>query len=117
VQLFLRANFQGNAEEVPYIDAMLQDAREATRNQVQGKVAHSTTYVIVSEGERVGRLRVVRPAQHIEIAGLQVLPTHQRRGIGTAVIRAILDEGTTQGPSSSTCGWDSSSRARHMLVS
>lgn len=96
MQLFLRVNFRGNPDG-PNIDAILRDARGATSDQVRGKVADSTTYVIVSEGERVGRLRVVRPARHIEIAGLQVLPTYQRRGIGTAVIAALLHEGETRG--------------------
>jgi ribosomal protein S18 acetylase RimI-like enzyme len=52
--------------------------------------------VIEFDGQRVGRLRVVRTAGQIEIAGIQVLPGYQSRGIGTAVITPLLQEGQTK---------------------
>jgi ribosomal protein S18 acetylase RimI-like enzyme len=78
------------------VEAIVHGTREATREQVQGKLTDSTTYVIEFDGQRVGRLRVVRTAGQIEIAGIQVLPGYQSRGIGTAVITALMQEGTTK---------------------
>jgi ribosomal protein S18 acetylase RimI-like enzyme len=72
-------------------------ARAATLEQVQGGVAHNTTSVIMRSGERVGRLRVVRTSDRLEIAGIQLLPAFQRRGIGTNVLRALLREGRQAG--------------------
>lgn len=53
--------------------------------------------MICADGVRVGRLRVVRTADYIEIAGLQIDPARQNQGIGTAVLTEILDEGRTTG--------------------
>lgn len=93
VQLFLLLAFQRNPNgEGLKVEAIVQGTREATLEQVQGKVKDSTTYVIELEGERVGRLRVVRTAEQIEIAGIQVLPTYQRRGIGAFVIASLMRE-------------------------
>jgi predicted GNAT family acetyltransferase len=39
----------------------------------------------------------VRTAEQIEIAGIQVLPDYQGRGIGTAVITALTQEGAVKG--------------------
>ena len=64
---------------------------------MQGKLNGSTTYVIEADGERVSRLRVVWTGDQIEIAGIQVLPDYQNRGIGTAVITGLIHEGTVKG--------------------
>jgi ribosomal protein S18 acetylase RimI-like enzyme len=63
-----------------------------TLQQVEGLVPDSTTYVIEIDGERAGRLRVVRGPQALDIAGIQLLPAHQGRGIGTYLIEQLLVE-------------------------
>ena len=76
--------------------AFLEGARAGTDDEVQGKVKDSTTYVVLFQGERVGRLRVVRTGEQLEIAGIQLLPEYQNRGIGSAVIESLIQEGKTQ---------------------
>lgn len=94
VHLFLRLAFQRNPSgEGVNVEAIVQGTRAATLEQVQGMIKGSTTYVIECDGENVGRLRVVRTPEQIEISGIQVLPDYQRRGIGTAVITTLLQEG------------------------
>jgi GNAT superfamily N-acetyltransferase len=44
------------------------------------------TFVIESDGGPVGRLRLVDSPDCLEVAGLQLLPSAQSRGIGTAVL-------------------------------
>lgn len=63
---------------------------EWTREQVDGLVENSETSVIEIEGERAGRLRIVRDADHHELAGIQLLPAHQGRGIGTYLVEQFL---------------------------
>ena len=63
-----------------------------TLQQVEGLVPDSTTYVIEIDGERAGRLRVVRTRDALEIAGIQLLPAHQGHGIGTYLIEQLLVE-------------------------
>lgn len=67
-------------------------ARAMALEQVQGNVPGSTTYVIELEGEPVGRLRVVRSAEWLEIAGIQILPERQNGGIGAAVVADLQAE-------------------------
>jgi ribosomal protein S18 acetylase RimI-like enzyme len=63
-----------------------------TLEQVEGRVPDSTTYVIEIDGERAGRLRVVRGPEAVDIAGIQLLPAHQGQGIGTYLIEQLLVE-------------------------
>ena len=70
---------------------------EWTHEQVQGLVEHSTTYVVEIDGESAGRLRVVRAPDHLELAGLQLLPAHQGQGIGTHLVEQLLVEARDTG--------------------
>jgi len=98
IQLFLDLAWQRSPTgEGIDVGAIEGGTRNATLEQVQGKLEDSITYVIEADGEPVGRLRVVRPEGRIEIAGLQVLPARQDRGIGTAVVTTVLHEGAARG--------------------
>lgn len=70
----------------------LDGYRADTRDQVVGGVQDSVTYVIRAGADRVGRLRVVRTADRIFLAGIQIRPDFQRQGIGTTVILTLLSE-------------------------
>lgn len=70
---------------------------EWTSEQVQGLVEGSETYVIEIDGERAGRLRLVQAADHAELAGIQLLPPHQGKGIGTYLIEQFLVEARRAG--------------------
>ena len=71
--------------------------RTQTGEEVTGKVANSLTSVVEADGVPVGRLRVVRTSEELFIAGIQVLPEHQGRGIGSRVVRSVIDEGRREG--------------------
>lgn len=80
--------------------AMDEEAEARTRRdvveQVRGKVENSTTYVIRADAEPVGRLRVVRTAERVHLAGIQIHPEHQGNGIGTSVITSVIEEAQAQ---------------------
>ena len=65
-----------------------------TSGQVRGEIPDSTTSVIEIDNERVGRLRVTRTADYLELSGIQLLPRVQRRGIGTAIIEDLKAQAT-----------------------
>ncbi|HYD93418.1 MAG TPA: GNAT family N-acetyltransferase [Candidatus Paceibacterota bacterium] len=48
--------------------------------------------VIQHNGEDVGRLRVVRSPESIYVGGIQLLPEHQGKGIGTALFAELIEE-------------------------
>jgi predicted acetyltransferase len=54
----------------------------------------TNTSIIVADGEYAGWITVQR-AEHIELDGIYLKPTMQRRGIGTALIRALIAEAQT----------------------
>lgn len=63
---------------------------DRTAEQVQGLVDDSETSVVEIDGERAGRLRVVQGPDHLELAGIQLLPAHQGQGIGTHLIEQFV---------------------------
>jgi RimJ/RimL family protein N-acetyltransferase len=71
--------------------------REWTEEQLRGEVPDSVTSVVTAYGVDVGRLRVVRTPDLVELAGLQLLPAHQGRGIGTRIIRDLMAEAASAG--------------------
>jgi ribosomal protein S18 acetylase RimI-like enzyme len=63
-----------------------------TVEQVEGRIPDSATSVVEIHGERAGRLRVVRTPDHLELAGIQLLPAHQGQGHGTYLVEQLLVE-------------------------
>ena len=70
---------------------------EWTGEQLRGEVPDSTTSVVTAYGVDVGRLRVVRTPELVQLAGLQPLPAHQGRGIGARVIQDLMAEAASSG--------------------
>ncbi len=68
-----------------------------TREQVRDEIPDSSTYVLGRDGQRIGRLRVIRAHDHVELAGLQLLPLFQGQGIGSTIIQHLMEEATTAG--------------------
>jgi GNAT superfamily N-acetyltransferase len=66
-----------------------------TSEHVRGETPDSMTSVIELDDERVGRLRVTRTADYIELSGIQLLPRAQGHGIGTAIIEDLKAEATS----------------------
>ena len=67
-------------------------ALKVTADEVAGGKPHSVTHVIEAAGVPVGRLRVVRPGDHIYLGGIQLLPAYQSQGIGTSIVRRLMAE-------------------------
>jgi GNAT superfamily N-acetyltransferase len=70
---------------------------EWTAEQVSGDGSGSSIAVVEVDGEAAGRLRVVRRDGLVEIAGLQLLPAHQSRGVGRAIVESILADARAHG--------------------
>lgn len=84
--------------DVDFLVGLLGDGhRPDALDQIQGRIENSITYVVCVDDQPVGRLRVVRTEQHIEIAGIQIDPAWQSQGVGTAVIKQVLDEACSTG--------------------
>jgi ribosomal protein S18 acetylase RimI-like enzyme len=49
------------------------------------------------DGEPVGRLYVDRWAEEIRLVDIALMPEHRRRGYGSALLRAVMDEAAAAG--------------------
>ena len=69
----------------------------AQRALFEAALALTDMQVIVAGGGDAGLLHVERDADGIFLANIQIHPDFQNRGLGTAVIRTLLDEARTRG--------------------
>jgi ribosomal protein S18 acetylase RimI-like enzyme len=53
--------------------------------------------IIEANGQSVGLLKVLEESESLRIVQLQILPTHQGLGIGTSLVRALLEQAHAQG--------------------
>jgi ribosomal protein S18 acetylase RimI-like enzyme len=60
-----------------------------TMEQVRRQSDDAMTSVVEVDNERVGRLRITRTRDCIELCGIQLLPRFQGQGIGTAIIEEL----------------------------
>lgn len=74
------------------VDEYRAGYEEWSRETVLGAIPGCTLSVIEVDGAAAGRLRVVRGEERITLAGIQLLPAYQNRGIGTALIEQLKRE-------------------------
>jgi len=91
-------------EELRLVDWSADQKAAFVRMQFEAQDAyyrehyHPATFEVVEvDGEPVGRLYVVRWEDEIRIIDIALLPEHRGRGVGTSVIRALLDEAAASG--------------------
>lgn len=58
---------------------------------------NSEFLVVERRGERIGRLYVDRWQDQIRLVDVSLLPEHRGRGLGTALLQSVLDEGRACG--------------------
>lgn len=67
-------------------------SEDYNRKNVAESLASGIYSVIQYEGQDIGALAVERHATHIQLTQLYIVPSHQNRGIGTALIRELARE-------------------------
>lgn len=102
---FLRQIYAATrAEElaaVPWSDeqksAFLRQQFDAQDAYYRERYEGATYDVIEVDGEAVGRLYVARWEDEIRIMDISLLPEHRGSGVGTSLLRELLDEGEHTG--------------------
>jgi GNAT superfamily N-acetyltransferase len=67
-------------------------SEELTRNGIAEMIGSGTCSIIEFEGWDIGVLSVQRHPDHIKLDQLFILASHQNRGIGSSILRAIVLE-------------------------
>ena len=70
---------------------------EDARRRVDENIAAGTTSIIELEGAPIGIQTVTREPDCIRLLQLFIRPAHQRRGIGSKLIRQLLDQARSEG--------------------
>jgi ribosomal protein S18 acetylase RimI-like enzyme len=89
--------------QVPWSDAQraafLQMQFTAQQNHYRAHFPDARHEIIEANDLAVGRLYVDRREQEIRILDITVLPEYRRRGIGSSLLRALMDEAAAAGKS------------------
>ena len=96
------------AEDLPFVLALskanaaaqLERAlgwnEEEAREHVRQRFRPGRDWLVTKHGERIGLLSLDRRADAIVVRHIELLPDHQNQGIGSALIRGVLDFGAAQ---------------------
>ena len=102
---FLCALYAGTrADEMALLDWSAKEKAAFLRMQFDAQHRHYQTHfpnaafwIIELEGEPIGRLYVDRRVDEIRLIDVALLPEYRSRGLGSALMRELLDEATSAG--------------------
>ena len=77
--------------------AFLRMQFQAQHSYYSSQFAGDRFDLVLDGGEPVGRLYVGRRSREIHIIDISFLPEHRGRGLGTSLLRELLDEAAAQG--------------------
>jgi ribosomal protein S18 acetylase RimI-like enzyme len=80
-----------------YIAATWGWDEEDQRARARAEPRAWPTQVIVFDGEDAGVLQVDRRGSELYVINILVLPAHQGRGLGSAILRELMDEAAWDG--------------------
>ncbi|HEV2351313.1 MAG TPA: GNAT family N-acetyltransferase [Terriglobia bacterium] len=78
-------------------DAFLRRQFLAQHEYYAAQFPQADHHIILTDGRPMGRLLVSRNSEAIELVDISLLPQHRASGIGTRLIKALLDEGQSAG--------------------
>ena len=78
-------------------EAFLKMQLAAQQQHYQSQYPDADHHVILSDDRPVGRLYVARLSQEIRIVDLALLPEARGRGLGTSIIKDLMDEAARVG--------------------
>ena len=79
------------------IESFLRMQFEAQDRFYRENYEGATFAVVECEGESVGRLYLARWPEEVRIMDVALLPEFRRRGIGTALLRSVIEEAEREG--------------------
>jgi GNAT superfamily N-acetyltransferase len=72
-------------------------SEDYNRKNVAEAIASGLYSVIALRDHEIGALAVERHDTHIQLTQLYILPSHQNRGIGTYLLRGLIEEARSSG--------------------
>jgi ribosomal protein S18 acetylase RimI-like enzyme len=81
------------------LERLLAMQHEAQERAYRSTYPHARADVVLVEGARVGRIVVDRGGATVHLVDIAIHPDHQGRGIGTALLSALIEESLRSGRS------------------
>ena len=81
----------------PYIELTWGWNEEQQRRMHADKWQFDNSYVIISEGREIGTLRYEEGSERFYVRSFYLLPAWQNRGIGTRIMRLVMDRAAAAG--------------------
>lgn len=76
-----------------YVEELWGSFSEGYNRKNIAETISSRTYSIITlDGRDIGALAIERHDTHIQLTQLYILPSHQNRGIGTYLVRTLIEE-------------------------
>ena len=101
-------------DEASWREEFARRTAEQVARPAPAGLEESATYVVEIEGERAGRMHVVRSPEAVELADIQLLPAHQGHGIGTHLIEQLVVEAHDSGRAARAVVDNDNPRARSL---
>ncbi len=98
----------------PSIDALFGWDNATQSALVLDQLRSRTHAAIVVEGQRVGVLQVEQSVDALALSQIEILPEFQGRGIGTAVVEALIARSDREGKPLTLHVFNSNTSARRM---
>ncbi len=81
----------------PYVRELWGWDRREQERKARDEFAPSNRWIIVSGGIDAGYVHVERDADAVTLAGIYLIPSMRRRGLGAAVIQRVIDDARADG--------------------
>jgi len=78
-------------------EAFVEMQFAAQQNHYASEFPQATHDIILANEQPVGRIYVARLNEEIRIADITIIPEHRNQGIGTSLIKGLLDEAVLTG--------------------
>jgi ribosomal protein S18 acetylase RimI-like enzyme len=79
-----------------YIEPIWGWDEDLQRRIFKERLGLENVRVVLVEGHAAGMVKVTQTPDEMFLARIEIAPTHQRRGIGTAIIREVLEDAHRQ---------------------
>ena len=79
------------------VEAFLTQQFEVQDTYYREHYPHASFDVVLADGTPAGRLSVARGPEEIRVVDIALLPAFRNRGIGTTLLRELIDEGASSG--------------------
>lgn len=109
VEVLIDVLLSSNSDEANLDASAIEYCKKRVLTEIRGEISYSIIYVVERGGERIGRLRLVETDKELFIGGIQLLPKYRGLGLGSSILRSLID----QASEANKCLWLEVEKSNH----